>query len=406
MPRKKSESKKRSAKGQDSVVQRTINKNGQKYTFYRARFYIQNPDTGLLEQKETSAPTEKEAIAKMREIQRSVENGTYQPKPSQLTLGQWLDEWSNNYLNSVKARTVESYKSNISNHFKPSPISKVKLTALTPIQIQKLYNSLRNRTTGEKLSPKTMKNVHGCLHRALQKAVDLGLIRSNPADKADLPKVIPPEIMPLDETDIENFLKEIQGSEYADIFTVTLFLGLREGEACGMTWDEVDFTNGTVTIKHQLQKRRGTGGEYQITSPKNSKARTIHPAPSIMKLLEAIKRKQFLQMQEVSEIWSNELGFVFTHSDGSHFCPQTVYLKFKDIARRIGRPDARFHDLRHSYAVQSLRNGDDIRTLQENLGHHTAAFTLQTYAHATEQMKKDSASRMEAFITGKSFKIG
>ena len=92
--------------------------------------------------------------------------------------------------------------------------------------------------------------------------------------------------------------------------------------------------------------------------------------------------------------------------DGSHFCPQTVYLKFKDIARRIGRPDARFHDLRHSYAVQSFRNGDDIRTLQEDLGHHTAAFTLQTYAHAREQMKKDSASRMEAFITEISFKIG
>ena len=65
---------------------------------------------------------------------------------------------------------------------------------------------------------------------------------------------------------------------------------------------------------------------------------------------------------------------------------------------QIGRGDARFHDLRHSYAVAAIRAGDDIKTVQENLGHATAAFTLDVYGHVTPQMKKASAERMEQFI--------
>lgn len=64
----------------------------------------------------------------------------------------------------------------------------------------------------------------------------------------------------------------------------------------------------------------------------------------------------------------------------------------------IGTPNVRFHDLRHSYAVASLRSGDDIKTVQENLGHATAAFTLDVYGHVTQKMKQDSADRMERFI--------
>ena len=64
----------------------------------------------------------------------------------------------------------------------------------------------------------------------------------------------------------------------------------------------------------------------------------------------------------------------------------------------MGRPDARFHDLRHSYAVAAIRSGDDIKTVQGNLGHATASFTLDVYGHVTDQMKNASAARMEAYI--------
>ena len=81
-----------------------------------------------------------------------------------------------------------------------------------------------------------------------------------------------------------------------------------------------------------------------------------------------------------------------------HLTKPTLYRAFKQAAAAIGRPDARFHDLRHSYAVAAIRSGDDIKTVQGNLGHATAAFTLDVYGHVTDQMKQASADRMEAFI--------
>lgn len=66
--------------------------------------------------------------------------------------------------------------------------------------------------------------------------------------------------------------------------------------------------------------------------------------------------------------------------------------------RNIGAPATCFHDLRHTFAVASIKSGDDIKTVQENLGHATAAFTLDVYGHVTKQMKQDSAARMEQFI--------
>ena len=77
---------------------------------------------------------------------------------------------------------------------------------------------------------------------------------------------------------------------------------------------------------------------------------------------------------------------------------QTRDDSFKKVVADIGIPKARFHDLRHSYAVASIRAGDDIKTVQENLGHATAAFTLNVYAHVTDQMKKESADRMQQYI--------
>lgn len=90
--------------------------------------------------------------------------------------------------------------------------------------------------------------------------------------------------------------------------------------------------------------------------------------------------------------------FIFTNECGHHFDNSTIYRAFKKATTAIGRPDARFHDLRHSYAVAAIQSGDDIKTVQSNLGYATAAFTLDVYGHVTEQMKQASSERMDNFI--------
>ena len=116
--------------------------------------------------------------------------------------------------------------------------------------------------------------------------------------------------------------------------------------------------------------------------------------------MEHLKRQKVWQTEQrhlAGSLWQHS-SLVFTDAQGNHLTKPTLYRAFKRAAASIGRPDARFHDLRHSYAVAALRSGDDIKTVQGNLGHATAAFTLDVYGHVTDQMKQASADRMEAFI--------
>lgn len=119
-------------------------------------------------------------------------------------------------------------------------------------------------------------------------------------------------------------------------------------------------------------------------------------------VVNALKRHKVRQTEarlKAGPLWQEE-GFVFTDEVGHRLSPNTVYHNYKRLVASIGLPEARLHDLRHSYAVASLRAGDDIKTVQSNLGHHTAAFTLDVYGHVTEEMKRASAERMEKFIQG------
>jgi len=208
---------------------------------------------------------------------------------------------------------------------------------------------------------------------------------------------------PLDDSQIHLFLDAIKDHEFKRIYYVTLFTGMRQGEVLGLTWDCVDFNSGTILIDKQLQKSRTGDGLYYFIAPKNNKSRLITPAKPVMTMLKEQRRVQSENRLKVGALWEKEerwncKDLVFTGEMGHNLSAQTVYLKFKKVIKGIGLPAVRFHDLRHSYAVAALQSGDNIKSVQENLGHHTAAFTLDIYGHVTDNMKRESADRMESFI--------
>ena len=116
-------------------------------------------------------------------------------------------------------------------------------------------------------------------------------------------------------------------------------------------------------------------------------------------LAQVKKKRQDQQKKAAGDLW-DDLGFpdlVSTYPNGKHYSQSNVHKFFQNILKKAGLEHHRFHDLRHIYAVSSLRAGDDVKTVQENMGHFTAAFTLDKYAHVTETMRRDSANRMQAF---------
>lgn len=312
-----------------------------------------------------------------------------------MTLGQWADIWVAEYLGGVKPRTLELYQNQMRLYIKPA-LGAVKLEVLTPHIIQQFYNGLsRQREDKPALSPKSVRNIHGILHRCLQQAVLVGYIRVNPADVCTLPRVEKRELHPLEDGQTAAFLKAIRGDVLEQLFIVALFTGMREGELLGLAWDAVDFQTGIITVRQQLSRR--SNGAYVLASPKNGKPRTLTPAPTVMTALKRQRSHQAEQQLKAGPLWEDS-GLVFTNAQGHYLSPRTVYDSFKRIAARIGCPDTRVHDLRHTYAVNALRAGDDVKTVQGNLGHATAAFTLDIYGHVTGQMKEASAARMENFI--------
>lgn len=386
--------KKRRARGEGSIRQR---KDGT----WEARFVIGNdPGTGKEIRKSIYGKTQKEVRQKLTEARAALDKDDYR-EPSKMTTRQWLIIWSQEYWGDIKESTRASYMAAIQNHIIPN-LGAVKLDDLNPHTIQKFLNSLVVEQDGHAaLDPKTVHNIYGVLHKALAQAVAIGYLRANPAEACTLPKKIHKKITPLDEDTTAQFIDAVKGHRFEYIYLTTVFTGMRRGEVCGLTWDCVDFATGSITINKQLKKERGIGGAYVLPmSTKNDKARTIVPAPFVMDILKAQKVQQAKWRLKAGPAWEGcPLGdLVFTDELGHHLVPDTVYENFKRIMRSIGHPEARLHDLRHTFAVASIRAGDDIKTVQGNLGHATAAFTLDVYGHVTDQMKRESAARMQQYI--------
>lgn len=356
-----------------------------------------DPASGRQSQRSIYGKTQKDVRERLRAVTAEIDCGAYQD-PSKLTVGEWLDTWLAEYTGSTKPHTKKSYEATIENHIKPI-LEKKRLQELTPVHIQQFVNRLENHKDKRKpLNPKTVKNIHGVLHSALQQAFRIGYLKANPASLTILPKRTKAEITPLQDEQVSQFLCAIKGHPFENVYLVDLFTGIRQSEIIGLKWNDVDFEHGSITIRRQLQFVGSKYGGYRFTTPKNNKSRQIVPAKFVMDVLHSQKRRQAEMKLAIGSAWSNSENLVFTNELGTHLKHDLIYRRLKRIFAQMGVPKLRFHDLRHSYAVLSIQAGDDIKTVQENLGHYSAAFTLDVYGHVTDHMKRDSSERMDRYI--------
>ena len=394
MPRRK-----KRTYGSGSVRQKSVErKDGSVRTYWEARFSDgRDPKTGKVIQRTITGPTCKIVQEKLTKALAERDAGTYVP-PSNQTVAQWLETWSKDYLLGVKDSTALLYRQSIRLYIVPH-VGTVRLDKLTSPMVQKFYNELVQPTDPDRspISAKSVKNVHGIFHRALQQAVKIGLLRMNPTDGCILPRIVKKEIHPLTSQQIAELLKLLPGHPHEYLYQIALFTGMREGELLGLPWDCVDYASGTILVKQQLHKENTKGGVTKIVPPKNDKSRIIPMAPSVAELFRKQRARQDELRSLLGDKWI-EAGLVFTGPFGGYLSYRTVYDCFKRLAAKIGAPEARVHDLRHTYAVVCLESGVDIKTLQENLGHATATFTLDIYGHVSQKMRQQSAVKLESFI--------
>jgi len=388
-----SHEKNRLPNGMGSIRKReSKRKDGSVNVFWEGRVTTGiDPATGKPRSAYVSGKKKKEVLERMQELLCDVHSGNYLT-PSKLTLGEWLDIWLQEYQGSKKSMTVRNYTGTINKHIRPG-LGGTRLTKLTNLMIQRFYNSL---CEGEHpLAPKTVKNVHGILHKALDQAVKSGELKVNPSCNCVLPKMVQHEIKPLEPDEITRFLQNLEGEPYKNLFLTAFFTGMRQGELLGLSWDRVDFKNGIIEIRQQLQC---IDGVYSLQTPKHDKVRIIAPVQLVMDALKEEYETQRKNRQLLGKAWKNEWNLVFTDETGKLLVRRTVDKHYKKILEKSGIEEHRFHDMRHTFAVSMLDAGEDLKTLQENLGHATAAFTLSQYAHVSQKMRLQSSKRMNDYF--------
>ena len=315
-------------------------------------------------------------------------------RADEYTLGTWLQTWYELYAKPhLRFSTAEYYRRGIELHITPR-IGDIPLKKLTGRDLQGLYKDLREHgrlreaQKGKQpgLSDSTIRGIHTMLHNALDRAVKERLIVRNPADDCVPPKIPKHEMKILPPEQIKSYLTAAEQRGVLPMFYLELISGLRKGELVALQWSDLDIENKTISVSKQAG--RNSAGEPDITRPKTENSiRKISIPQEAVDLLVAEHQKHP----------SNPWMFP-SPKTGEMYHPDSVVNLHKKILKDAGLEHIRFHDLRHTYAVNSLKSGDDIKTVQENLGHQTAAFTLDVYAHATSSMKHESANRMDQYI--------
>lgn len=350
-------------------------------------------EKGKLIRKSVYGKSKQEVELKLAAITTDQQRGEF-VAPEKILFKEWLETWKNEYLGSVKGSTKTNYEYHIKENIVPA-LGGIKLQRLTAPMIQKLYNKKEK----DGLSPKTIKNLHGVIHKSLDQAVKVGYLRNNPSDACILPRIVKKEMIILQGDQYKAFLQEIKGKVHEEIFFVDLFTGLREGEILGLSWDCVDFDKQIIKVERQL-KRKGNGNtrnHYEFDTLKNNKTRIVKPAPVVFDVLKKVKVKQAENKLKYGKNFNNQHNLVFTDELGHHIGAECLLKCFKIRVKHIGLPEMRFHDLRHTWVVIQLQNGVNVKTVSEMAGHATVAFTLDVYGHVTDAMRDDSADKMQKF---------
>jgi integrase len=347
--------------------------------------------SGKLRRKVYYGKTREEVQERLVAALSDVQKGIPIPTERQ-TLAQFLQSWLAEVVKpSVRPKTLKTYDYIVKLHILPDLGNRV-LTKLSPQDVQRFLND--KLKSG--LSARTVRHINDTLRCALNMALKWGLVSRNVATLVGPPRIQRKEIRSFAPEDARTFLKAIKGDRLEALFSVALSLGLRQGEALGLRWQDVDFDAGTLRVSFAIQRIEG---RLQMVEPKTERSRRVLPLPkTVVSALRAHRSRQLEEKLALGPEWQ-ETGLVFTSSIGTPLEPRNVVRKFHALLKDAGLPRSRFHDLRHSCASLLLAQGVPARTVMEILGHSQISLTMNTYAHVMPAMKQDAMDLMESILT-------
>lgn len=321
-----------------------------------------------------------------------------------MTVGEYLDKWLRHIKPTIRPSTYHWYEDIVRLHLKPS-LGSIPLAKLMPLHLQEYYLKAQSsghldssgNPTGDKLSNASVRAHHRTLHRALGRAVKLGHVPRNVADLADPPAVVKTEKPTLTFEQGRQLLEAAKSTGRYALYLMALTTGMRQGEILGLRWKDVDLDARVITVRQALKR----GGSAPVFSPPKTKrsARRVEIPEALAQALRSHKARQN-EAKLLNGPSYNQQDLVFCSEAGTPITPRNLVRQFKQLLKKAGLHDIRFHDLRHTHATWMLEEGINSKIVADRLGHSSTTVTLDVYSHVTPATQREASERVNARLLG------
>ena len=338
----------------------------------------------------TVQESRKRAKEKLEKLPKATTGKNALPQ-SKIALGTYLMTWlEEEHKHQIAHSTWKRYRALATHHIVPV-IGQIPLRKIVPSDIQSVLTVMRE--AGQ--SPRSQQQARALLSVALGEAEANEYIPSNPVKKVRIPVNKSREIEPLTVDEVKRLLETYKGTYMSARLHIALICGLRQGEALGLRWQDVDLINGVLEVRNQIQL---IDGKLQLTGLKTERSRRslILTSGSIESLTS--HKEIVTQMSSVYGINWQENDLVFPSLDGS---PKQSTLDFNDWKRALrlcGIKTRRLHDARHTAATLMYSQGVGIEVISRALGHSSSAITSKLYVHSAIQPLRLAAEKMEKLL--------
>lgn len=320
-----------------------------------------------------------------------------------LTVAQYLRDWLGSLgMQQLEAATISWYRSAVERHIVPQ-LGHVRLDRLTATQIEAFLaeRGISGRLDGSGgLGPASVRRLQISLHKALDAAVRKGLLRVNPADLADKPKM-PARDATADvwtPVQIAAFIEEARTDRLAAIWRTAAMTGLRRSELCGLQWPDVDLDAGRLSVR---RARVVVDGRTVTKSPKTARSRrTVDLDAETVAALKEWRKTQIEERLRAGEVWAPG-EWVSSDQIGRPSNPEYVSRRFGEIVTAANLPRITVKQLRHSHATALLAAGESPKVVQERLGHASITTTLDIYSAVLPNMQRQAIDRLAAMMDGR-----
>lgn len=369
------------------------------WTDYNHKHYQKEKSTELKAPRNKRAALQK-AEEMARELEAQLNSGTafYNGK-SLLFLNEmkkWLDVIM---VNCVRKNTLYGYQKVFEERIAPFPLyQNLLLRDITPRVIQEHYNYLNQKG----YSASTIEKTHANISKFLNYCVDMEMIDRNPATRVPRPKKDKKSAgQAYSQDEIHTLLHLFESNKVMyPIVALTLYLGLRRSEVCGLQWKDIDFDNQQIHIQHTAVPLGGQT-HYSLQTKTKSSNRILPMNQQVKDLLLTQKRQQ----EKNKALLGNEYfdtGYVCVWEDGHCVLPDYISRTFKETLRKAQKagstvPIYRFHDLRHTLATTLLHHNVDLKTIQDWMGHSSIEVTTNIYLHSGMDAKRQAAEATSCF---------